>query len=1021
MRPIELRLNAFGPYANETIIDFSKFQSGLFLISGDTGSGKTSIFDAMTYALYNEVSGSTRDPSMMRSDYAKSTEETYVELEFTHNGELYTIRRNPRYLRAKLSGEGLTEQAARASLFLPDGQEIDDIKTVDAMIRNLLGIDTKQFKQIVMLAQGEFQKLLNAGSSERSEIFRTIFNTKFYEELQESLNQDERNLKKELIQINLNIENIKNKVKTSEDFVFTNELSEDLTEIITTDKSVQTSINEEKNKINKAIETLNKRLVLAKSINKDLDDLENKNKEKILHQVDKEKIEKQKLDIVQIEKAHNKVKPLENLYMSQKKRLKTEEENRIKSNTKRMNSQLKLKEEEESYKFLESIERTFDQRRLELKRASDSFSVYENLERKNNEFQKVLNDKKIKGDEISSLNKEIKFTEETLEKYDRFKEDFIKNNEKITETRNLIKQTKEELKRLKSLLEFHKSKTIKDQEIKDKENNFMVIETNFKKLNVEYQNFESLFYQSQAGILARRLEDHEACPVCGSKDHPHPASIEHELLSKDDLDDKLKILDKERSKLSQTAQSLSNLRLESQTLQERIEELLEEDETESNISDKEKNAVNKLNLMEKEQQALEAENQTMIASINKIDQVKVELKNKQANLEISKGDLSKLQLEEKGYQVTIKALQEGLKFETLEKAKDEYNKSKESLELDVQKVENSKKNIQELQSQIRDLTNMIKDLSKREEKAALEVQTAKEVFFSALSKEGFKDQDLYRSFLREENKLVTLKKEVEHYQETMIALNQIINGLKERTLNKEKTDTHTLNEDILDLRKHLSLEEEKYEAITYSVQHNQALLSEYSILDKDSRTLREKYAYVSSLAKTANGNLSGQEKISLEQYVQSAYFEYIIDEANKRFTIMTDHRYELFRQEVASDKRAQSGLDLEVLDRYTGKRRSVRSLSGGESFKASLSLALGLSDVTQSSVGGIAIEAMFVDEGFGTLDEKSLDQAMKTLMDLADEERIVGIISHVPELKSLVQQQIKISKSETGSSVEVEY
>lgn len=1021
MRPIELTINSFGPYANETIIDFSKFQSGLFLISGDTGSGKTTIFDAMTYALYNEVSGSTRAPSMMRSDYAKSSEETFVELIFTHNGKEYKIRRNPRYQRAKLSGDGLTEQVARASLILPDGQEIDDIKTVDNTIRNLLGIDTQQFKQIVMLAQGEFQKLLNANSNERSQIFQTIFNTKFYEELQETLNLDEKKLKKELSQINLNIENITNKVKTSESFIFTSNLTDDIKGIIDKDKAVQNLINDKKAGINKEIESLNKQITLAQGLNKDLNDLLLRQKEKETLLSDEKTIEKHKVDIIQIEKAHHKIKPLETNYNTHLIRLKTEEENILRNKTKLKEKQAKLTKVQEYFKNFETLESNFNERRLELKQANDSFSIYENLEVQRKKLKTLLQSLKRNEQEESKFLIDIKNAEETLEKMLRSKEDFTNNKEKIIQLESKLKVANDELKRQQDLIRFFKVKENKDQTIKIKESEYRKIEENYLKSYKEYQDFETIFYQSQAGILATRLEDNEACPVCGSKEHPSPALIKHELLSKEDLDKKAKRVEEERNKRSESSQILSNLKLESTGIQERIDELIEEEETSQILLSKEISINSDISTLKKETQDLEQSNKKMLGSINRIDQQKESIKKKQDQLSTTKSNISKLSLQINSFEVKISGLQEGLKFETLDAAQLDFNKTKTSLELDERKVEKTKQEILELNSNIRELNSLISDLEKREVKEKLELLKSKEEFTAALINEGFNDQDLYKTYLKEENNLEGIKKKVRDYQERMAALNVALINLKERTKDKEKVDIEAFNQELLDHRKQAQHEQEQYELITYSIQHNQNLFDEYTILDKDSEKLRRQYAYVSSLSKTANGNLSGQEKISLEQYVQSAYFEYIIDEANKRFTQMTDYRYELFRQEEASNMRSQSGLELEVLDRYTGKKRSVRSLSGGESFKASLALALGLSDVTQSSVGGIAIEAMFVDEGFGTLDEKSLDQAMKTLMDLADEERIVGIISHVPELKSLVQQQIKISKSEKGSTVEVEY
>ena len=274
MKPLKLTMQAFGPYATKTVIDFSVFNNGLFLIAGDTGSGKTSIFDAITYALYNEVSGSLKDPSMMRSDYAKPTDETFVELEFLHNGKKYVVRRNPRYKRAKLRGDGFTDQPARASLIFPNGTEEDKLIKVDEHIRNILGIDADQFKQIVMIAQGEFLRLLNASSVERSEIFRTIFDTHDYVRIQYALGEDASRLRRELDRYEVSISNLYQQIENPFDLRLAEDFNKDIQVLMDYDINKRDRLIEDIEKKNKIKERLTKRIALQTSINQDIKNLE---------------------------------------------------------------------------------------------------------------------------------------------------------------------------------------------------------------------------------------------------------------------------------------------------------------------------------------------------------------------------------------------------------------------------------------------------------------------------------------------------------------------------------------------------------------------------------------------------------------------------------------------------------------------------------------------------------------------------------------------------------------------------
>lgn len=1021
MRPLELTMNAFGPYAKKTIIDFSKFQSGLFLISGDTGSGKTSIFDAMTYALYNDVSGSTRDASMMRSDYSLPSEETYVELSFTHNNQEYKIRRNPSYERPKLTGQGMTLQNARASLFMPGGREIDDIKTVDKTIENLLGIDVKQYKQIVMLAQGEFQKLLNSNSNERSQIFRTIFNTKFYEDLQEEINFDEKKLKKELDQINFSIEIIIEKIKINKKNHFGLNLEEDFEAIINHDLKIQAAINTKIQQVQKRKEALSETIALGKNTNKDLQDLKVKEREKIKLKKQKEMIFKLKEDILKIEKARNIIKPLEDVFVSDTKRLQEENKNKNLNSNQLKIKEEKLEEKENDHKRLDLLEEGFEQRRININKIKETFPFYESLDDKNKELKTIKLDIADKKKNIETVSNWIKKLKSTLENINEDKESLIKIREVKIQVDQEITMTKNEVERLNSLTVLFENEREMLKELLEKEKYYLKAHEKLIELEENYQELESDFYHAQAGILARQLKDKKPCPVCGSTHHPQKALLKRKTLSKEELDIKAKKLEKARTTRAHASEELAKLKLRLDENKKRTSESLGKKENKKNVKEKLKQYEDDLNTLEKSLQKYENKINKLKESIDKQATYQNEMEQEHINLKNLEKNLSNLILGENSLEVKISNLQESLSFESLVQAKNNYQTNFQALSEDESKVQQSKNIIQEAKTEIRELKGLLEDLEVREVKAQAERWSSKEKLAQGLISQGFNTLENYRKSLDQSNYLEEYKTQVQNYQENLRALIQEIVSLEKRSQGKEFVDVENYLDQLEKLEDERQTLQKDYDGITFTIQHNQSLRKEYLELNSKSKKLRDEYTYVSTLAKTANGNLSGQEKISLEQYVQSAYFEYIIDEANKRFIQMTGNQFELFRQEEASNLRSQSGLELEVLDRYTGKKRSVKTLSGGESFKASLALALGLSDVTQSSVGGVAIEAMFVDEGFGSLDEKSLDQAMKTLMDLADEERIVGIISHVPELKTLVNQKIKITKTETGSSVEVEY
>lgn len=1019
MRPIRLEMCAFGPFADKTVIDFSKFNHGLLLVAGDTGSGKTTIFDAITYALYNDVSGSTREANMMRSEYAKPNEETYVQLDFSHNNKIYRVKRNPRYQRAKLSGEGTTEQVARASLILPSGHEVDDLRKVDQHIVNILGIDKDQFKQIVMIAQGEFLKLLTASSADRSRIFRTIFDTKYYEDLQAVLKVDESKLESELSKINSQKEIIKSKINLPEDYELKEDLLKCLDEIIAVNEKDLSVLEQEISKIEnikiKETESLSK----AIEHNSTLDQYQSlkKQEEDLLNE--KEIISELVNEIRLMDLISKNIIATEKEMLNKQKSL-FEEQERLKSiEVKLEENNISLEKALADQKLMKEIAHSFDERKLKIKRLEDTFADYEKLNNLQNELIKNQNEKQKITQNINANKNLIQNLEVSIKELGNRKDQYIQVNNESLSLNSKLKDKKTELDRLNEIVDKYKLIKTRSQKIYIFEEQYSRLESKIKAMSQDYEINESNFYRSQAGILAQRLIEQEPCPVCGSTEHPQKASLEEGLLTKEELESLSKDLDKLKQERMELSNKLSALNAENAKDRELIDLSVYKDdsldsliEQKTNLENTIKDMMSRSDSYQKELEKLAVDEEELIKSQNKLEE--------------AKSNLDKLSIEDLTNNIVrldqqILNLNKGIEYSSLSEAKSAYEMMSKSLEEDERKVSEADSKIQDLKANEKTLQSNIADLNSRIEKLTYDYEQAHLNFNTSLIENGFKNYADYQVLVEKIDKYDKMKVEVDEYKQNKDKLKFQIIEIEKRLSSQVKINTLEIEENINLINAEITKLSSERDEERYRLKTHQSLKEEYESYEKEYRELEEKYRYVSIINKTANGSIPGKERISLEQYVQSAYFEFIIDEANKRFMKMTNNQFELFRQEKASNLRSQSGLDLEVLDNYTGTRRSVKTLSGGESFKASLSLALGLSDVTQAKSGVVAIEAMFIDEGFGTLDEKSLDQAMRTLMELADNDRLVGIISHVPELKTLIDQKIIVNKTEKGSNVSLEY
>ncbi len=936
MKPLKLTMSAFGPYADEVVIDMTKLgEKGIYLVTGDTGAGKTTIFDAITFALYGEASGNMRLPDMFRSKYADTSTPTFVEMEFLYQDKTYTVRRNPEYLRPAKRGEGFTPQKAEAVLTYPDGRIVTKVKEVTVAITELLGLDKNQFTQIAMIVQGDFLKLIMAKTEERSKIFREIFKTKPYLGIQDKLRTNANMLKLEYDDLYKSVAQYIKGIKVNENYpqyayfqdVVTNQNIQDMSEIVDyasevlkLDKAKLKELDKNINKMENDVIRINNNIEIKKNI------------------IDIE--EKIHLNGSKLKEIKPKVDKVKEVYILEEKRSKDREKIAI-----------QISEEMDKLKEYKELHE------LRLKTKEYEKKIEENSKKKD----KCFVNKKLQED----LVKEYKeYLEEHKEEETR--QGYIELNKKNDSLNKTIENIKIINKNLKDYFVIEEKYAIAQKK-------YIQIRDKYDVLNKEYQDIERQFLDGQAGVLASLLIDNEPCPVCGSKEHPNPAKILSSNVSKDMLDRKKKekeVVEGECNKLSLDAgtirgsldSSRSNL-LESLNNLFNIESL---DNIKEIMGEKMKEANSQFIALKDEEKLLKGIDEQRAKKIKELDKAESKLQDIVKSINEIENDNIKYRTSlEKGAEV-IDSYLKRLKYDKYEEAQNSINKLKEQKLCMEKAYEDAKKNYEAINIEVNECKTKKKAL---EEQLLVQQEKAKQQLEEKEFKgiEDTNDIDIWLSLYEgKKDELLQLRKEKENIVVCIENNNNSIGGIKKQ-------------------------------------------------LDKISE-VEKRLIMVRNLANTANGTISGKSKITLETYVQMAYLDRILNRANTRLMVMSSGQYELIRKEDVRDSRSQVGLELDVVDHYNGSIRSVRTLSGGEAFKASLALALGLSEEVQCTSGGIQLDTMFIDEGFGTLDEESLENAIKILSELGKGNRLIGIISHVNELKERIDKQIIVEKDKNGGS-----
>lgn len=1057
MKPVKLIISAIGPYAGKIPeIEFDAFEEkGLFLISGDTGAGKTTIFDAICFALYGTTSGTYRDTKNLRSEYAGDSVQSYVDFYFSHQGREFHVWRQPSYEREKQRGFGLILEKERAILYEEGQAPIEGLTQVNKAVKELLHIDEKQFKQIVMIAQGEFWDLLNAKTDQRTEILRTIFLTGSYKnieyKLKDRMDASEKiksSAEKSIIQhfedvsageedeLSDELEDLKSRAGRSGSAWNLDEILDITERLILADRERLKCINADLKKAEAELKKTNEELALARTNNSFIEKRDKLEKEK-------EELEKRKTEIDGIsllldkqKKATRNVKPSYDVWTK-----KCDEVSLTKKQIKITESNLEtavsaVKQAEYALDGAKKQEPEVDKLKQIISRIDDEEQRYKQKEELEGELRELEEQDKNINTEEADLKEEEKSLKEKIANLNKTVKELKGKPAELIEAKNESEKLTALLKDLDTIIEDQIPEREKRKKaLSKKQTVFLDIRNKYEEASGRREEAEHILEDSRAGILARKLVEGEKCPVCGSVHHPEPAKLKEALISEEDF----KKLQEEESELQEKKNHANTEAEKAKISLEEFEEQLRIailDCIESPLPDMDmeeesfEELIKAVKKAKAQAEMMSKENNKRCDSLDKDCGI---LRKAEKGLETAHGDeteklnLKKEELDEKKQKIKLKLTEtrtilkalEKLSFpdwKTAKKEKKQAETKKNKILDDIAKAEEEKKkadnNVTAAQSELRTLNGSLKQ--QEQDAEALRKKLDKEV-----SANGFSSVEEMLICVVNEDDITSSDKVINEYNQAFATNKKQLSDAESDAKGKKVIDIEALKAVCDEQGTNVDLIRKKCNNNENRISTNKE--KQKSILDRreELEKARKENAICQRLYSLVKGT-TGNGKITLEQYIQAAGFDGIIAAANRRLLPMSNGQYELYRQEDSLGKKSNNFLDLEVLDNYTGHRRPVGNLSGGESFKASLSLALGLSDTVSSNLGGVQMDALFVDEGFGTLDRKSMDSAMEILINLTGSNKLVGIISHREELMENIPQQIKVRKTKDGSQITVE-
>lgn len=924
MKPLKLTMSAFGSYAGKNVIDFTGQQQGIFLITGDTGAGKTTIFDAITYALYNQTSGGERNGNMMRSQYARPETETYVELEFLYRGQTYRVRRNPDYKITKTLKNGkIREQKVPHSveLTLPDGTVFPEKKNAtDAKIIEILGLTADQFSQIVMIAQGDFLKLLYTKSDERKMIFSKLFRTDIYWKIQENLRRKSMEMDERIQENDRAFEQEKSRIiplPESEELPL-DELVERLRERLK-------DALKEQNLRRANVEELNKKITKYEEINKLFRSLE---------------------------KIRQTGKELEARQAESKER-RQQIENARKADKVLVAEQQNLRQQQEVEQSAQAIAKMTET-------LADHQEMFETLK---TQLQEAEAKQKR---EAADTQKKMLALEQSFPSYEALQNARSEEQQAKKVWEDLGKTSEESFhKKEAGIAALKEQQKQQEQVVEQTKKNWEQTSLSASESAKHYEHMYEAFLKEQAGILAENLSAGCPCPVCGSTVHPDPAKLSDHAVTE---------LEVEQAKKTRAA---------AEEKRDLAHAAFETEKTEK----------------QKLAQAVEKEEADFVLAQTIAKQQRKEAEQNYVSL-----------------QKIAEQIREKLVYPSFAEAKKQYAAMQKALAAAEQEIERKRQKVSELAEAMNTLKGQ-KLAEEENQKTAkkLAAKTEKE-YAKLLEKSGFVSEETYHLAILPERSRSKLEREEKEYESQCLRQQSEQKLLEKQVSGKTYTDTTELNEQLKAEKQALKEAEKTYMELHTAYENDRSVLQNCAVYLEKGKKLESEDQVIKSLSKTANGRLSGSAKIDFETYIQRQYFKQIIHEANKRLLTMSNHQFILkLKEEANTGRKTNEGLDLSVYSLVTDSERDVKTLSGGESFLAALAMALGLSDIVERSAGAIHPDMMFIDEGFGSLDAQSRQQAIEVLGELAGDSRMVGIISHVTELKEQIDRKLVVSRTDKGS------
>ncbi|KAA0550014.1 SMC family ATPase [Bacillus sp. BGMRC 2118] len=1023
MKPIKITMTAFGPYKNVEVVDFNELNGHkLFVISGNTGAGKTTIFDAICFALYGDASGEDRnDTRMLRSDFAEDEVHTSVEFEFEVKGRTYRVLRQLAHV--KNGNKGATGD--KYELYeTTDGKEIPladrfIVSHVNNKIQEIIGLTKEQFSQIVMLPQGEFRKLLTSETENKEEILRRIFKTHLYKTVTEQLN-DRRKLAQKSYEERgherkIYIETIKNSLPEREDSDLFKVLSQDFynTHQVLSALEIEIQFFHEK-KENYQIKLTNKSQVVQKltselhqsqHINERFELLSNR-------QLFKQSLD-QRRDVMREKEIHLKRAELASHlepYEKNALEIKSEQTSKalqLEAANRSLEESLNIQQEAEfKFKQEEAHDTVRENLSVEIQRLQDFQPIVKELEDRKQTLTLSYKNLKKLNNRVSELENVIKEKQE--------KKVFLASSIKSLEEKvTLLPEMLEEISALRDKATALKDYLKCEKDLIEAQNEYNLEKENFLKIETELNKLEEAWIQGQASNLARHLHDGSPCPVCGSEEHPHKASTWEEVPTKEELDQtraKVRGLEQQffakEAAVNSAKQNMEKFKeiVISYGLNNAEAKNVYTDITTKGIALNRtivelKQSRDKLTLLKEQYSNIEEELSALSAkhldTISKHNSLNSHYQSEKAKYE---QQLQSIPEEYRSITVLEASLKEAIEKKRI--AEDRWKKAQSFFQAANEKVAADK-------ARVENVTVSLEELLVKKERIDKE-------FSNAIEASGFVTMEDYQSAKMQVAAREGMKVELDQYKEDVSKVTIQIKQLQEELAGKELKE-------LDEMKVMLSQEEQALEEIRALMQkaqnfYEKSIEAKGKILkaEEEVKEVEAELQLIKDLYDVVRGE--NTKKISFERFLQIEFLEQIIFAANERLKSLSNGQYVLVRSERLEKRGRQSGLGLDVLDNYTGQFRDVKSLSGGEKFNASLCLALGMADVIQAYEGGISIETMFIDEGFGSLDEESLNKAIDTLIDLQQSGRMIGVISHVQELKLAIPAILEVKKTKEGYS-----